>query len=176
MFYLTNFDPNNYDKEEMGSFSTFLRNVFVKDEIVDIVTKTVTGYYHPGMVLYQVRVFNSNVTYFVSLFPEYFTMLKGIIINTKFIGDIKKIYPDVKFNQDTGAVEDELVEEKTKEFITSLKKLHRRKLRVFQKDGIIVLASKDELVINDLSTYNLNVEDIPEYYFDWEKNGKLFFL
>ena len=133
------------------------------------------------MVIYNVKVYNSLITYFISLFSGYIPMYQGIIINTKFIGDVKKIYPDVKFNEDTGELTDELVDEKINEFISNLKKLHGRKLKISRinkniditsKDSVVtdvvVLASKKQSVIDDLGKYNLSVEDIPEFYFKWE--------
>jgi len=168
LFYLADFTPNSYDKDELNDFTKFLNEVFNKKEVVDFVTKVINNNYHPGMVIYQVRVLNSIVTHFISLFPNYFKMYKGIIINSKFIGDIKKVYPDVKFNTDTAEITDELVDEKINEFINTLKSTHGRKLKVSVKDGIYVIATTDELVGNDLSTYNLNLEDIPKFFFKWE--------
>lgn len=169
MFELVDFNPTKYDKENLDELSKFLLNAFDKKEVVDFVTKVVRKQYHPGMVIYNVRVFNSLVTYFISLFPDYFTMYKGIIINNKFIGDIKKIYPEVQFNEETAEISDESVDNKIDEFVNNLKSTHRRKLKVYKNDDIVVLYSKDELVVNDLSTYNLNIEDIPEFYFKDKK-------
>ena len=157
MFELIDFNPTSYDKENLDELGKFLLNVLDKRELIEFVTKITEKQYHPGMVIYQVRVYNSLVTYFISLFSGYLPMSKGIIINTKFIGDVKKIYPDVKFNEDTAEITDELVDEKISEFISNLKKLHRRKLKVCHKDDVIILASKVQSVIDNLSTYNLSV-------------------
>jgi len=181
MFNLIDFNPTQYDKEHLDELSKFLLNVLDKSELKEFVTKVAKRQYHPGMVIYGVRVYNSLVTYFISQFSGYLTMYQGIIINTKFIGDVKKIYPDVKFNEETGEITDEMVDEKIGEFVNNLKSTHGRKLKVCRvnknidvtsKDSVItnivVLASKNELVSNDLSTYGLNLEDIPEFYFKWE--------
>ncbi len=168
MFNLVDFNPTQFDKEHLDGLATFLLNVLDKKELIEFLTKMTNRQYHPGMVIYQVRVYNSLVTYFLSLFSGYLPLYQGIIINTKFIGDVKKIYPDVKFSEDTGEITDEYVAEKIGEFVNTLKTTHRRKLKVCHKDDVIVLASKDILVSNDLSTYGLNLEDIPEFYFKWE--------
>lgn len=165
MFSLVDFNPNKYDKQNLGELAKFLINSFDKKEIIDFVIKIIKKHYHPGMVIYNVRVFNSLITYFVSLFPDYFTMYKGIIINKKFIGDIKKIYSDVQFNENTAEIKDELVNDKIDEFINNLKSVYKRKIKVYKNDNIIIIYSNNESVINGLSTYNLNIEDIPEIYF-----------
>ena len=95
-------------------------------------------------------------------------MYKGIIINKKFIGDVKKVYPEVVFNEDTGEITDELVDDKLMVFVLFLKSLYGEKLKTTIKDDIFVLVSDDELVIKELGNHNLSVEDVPEFYFSWE--------
>ncbi len=170
MFHLSDFTPNKGEKENLDNFATFLKNTFTKNEIIDFVTDTTNRNYHPGRVVYNVRIFNTLVTYFISLFPEYFKLYKGIIINNKFVGDVKKIYPEVIYDEDTGELKDEQVNEKIDTFISNLISVHKNKIKISFKNGIYIIAtdSKNELVINDLSTYKLNVEDIPEFYFKWE--------
>lgn len=169
MFNLVDFNPTNYEKEHLDELGKFLLNVLDKSELIDFVTKLTKRQYHPGMVIYNVRVYNSLVTHFISLFSGYLPVYKGIIINTKFLGDIKKIYPEVIYNQETGEITDEFVTEKIGEFVNTLKSTHGRKLKVSRvTTDIVVLASKNVLVSNDLSTYGLNLEDIPFFFFDWE--------
>jgi hypothetical protein len=176
MFNLVDFNPTQFEKEHLDELAKFLLNVLDKNEVIDFVTKVTNRQYHPGMVIYQVRVYNSLVTYFISLFSGYLPMYQGIIINTKFLGDVKKICPDVMYNEESGEIEDGTVNEKIGQFVDNLKKLHKRKLKVCHKDDVIILASKDVSVINNLSTYNLSVEDIPEFYFKWENNGLISML
>jgi hypothetical protein len=168
LFYLVDFDPNKYDKEDLDNLSKFFLNAFTKEEVIDFVTNLTKKSYFPGRVLYNIRVLNENITYFISLFPNYFKMYKGIIINTKFIGDIKKIYPNVIFNEETGEITDEKVQEHMNDFIKMLKSTHKKNLKISIKDDVYVFASSDEKVIEDLGTYKLNVEDVPEFYFTWK--------
>ena len=170
MFYLSDFSPNKLDKENLEFFASFLKDFLTKNEVIDFVTDVVNRNYHPGIVIYNVRVFNTLVTYFISLFPEHFKLYKGIIINNKFLGDVKKIYPDVVYDNDTGEIKDEEVNDKIDNFISELKSKYRNKIKISFKNGIYIIAtdSKNELIVNDLSTYNLSVEDIPVFYFDWE--------
>lgn len=181
MFNLVDFNPTQYEKEHLDELAKFLLNVLDKHELIEFITKVTNRQYHPGMVIYNVRVYNSLVTHFISLFSGYIPIYQGIIINTLFLGDVKKICPDVVFNEETGAIEDESVSGKIDEFVTNLKKLHGRKLKISRINknvditskesvmtNVIVLASKKQSVIDDLGKYNLSVEDIPEFYFKWE--------
>jgi hypothetical protein len=166
MFYLSDFSPNKHDNEEMDRLAEFLKNSFDNNEIRKFVTDVVMKSYHPGMVLYNVRVYNTNITYFVSRFSELFKMSKGIVVNTKFIGDVIKVYPGVMYDEGTGEITDPSTEKEVDGFVKRMKKTHGRKLKVFKKGDVVVLASNKDSVINDLSTYKLNIEDIPEFYFE----------
>jgi len=168
LFYLVDFDPNKYDKEDLGNLSKFFLNAFTKEEIIDFITNLTKRQYFPGRVVYQIRVYNANLTYFISLFPDYFKVLKGIIINTKYIADVKKIYPEVVFNEETGEITDEKIENHMNDFIKMLKLTHKKNLKISSKDDVYVFASSDEKVIEDLSNFKLNVEDVPEFYFNWK--------
>lgn len=181
MFNLVDFNPTQYEKENLDELAKFLLNVLDKKEVVEFVTKVTKKQYHPGMVIYNVRVYNSLVTYFISLFSGYISVYKGIIINTKFLGDIKKICRDVVYDEKTGEITDDTIDNKVDEFVIKLKKLHGRKLKISHinkttdvtpKDtvttDVIVIASKVQKIIDDLGTYNLTVEDIPEFYFEWD--------
>ena len=185
LFYLVDFDPNKYDKEDLGNLSKFFLNAFTKEEVIDFVTNLTKKSYFPGRVVYQVRVYNANLTYFISLFTDYFKVLKGIIINTKYIADVKKIYPEVVFNEESGEITDENVNQVMGEFIEMLKSTHKKKIKVAYYNGsividdpntlktknensVIVIATDDDKVLEDLEHFKLNIEDVPEFYFTWE--------
>ncbi len=167
MSYLATFNPNEYDRESLKSFAEFFNKVFDKQVINDFVRDKVNHYYHPGGVIHNIKISNVLILYFISLFSD-FPMYKGILINTTFIGDVKKIYPEVKFNENSGAIEDETANDKVLEFVSNLKKKHKKKVKIAMKDGIFAIASGNELVINDLSTYGLNIDIIPDFYFEWK--------
>jgi len=167
MSYLATFNPNEYDREMLKNFAEFFIKVFNKQEVNDFVKDKVNRYYHPGGVYLNIRISNVLLLYFTSLFSD-FPMYKGIFINTTFIGDVKKIYPDVKYNEDNSTIEDETANDKILQFVSNLKKIHKKKLKIAMKDGVFALASGNETVINDLSTYGLNIDPIPDFYFEWK--------
>ena len=181
MFNIIDLNPTQYEKENLDELAKFLLNILDKSELVEYIQKITKRHYHPGMVIYNVRVYNSLVTYFISLFSGYIPMYKGIVINTGFIGDVKKICPDVMFNELTGVIEDESVNGKIDDFVKGVVKLHGRKVKISRSEketdvtpaikvdtNVIVLASQKQSVIDDLGKYGLEVEDIPVFYFKWE--------
>lgn len=176
MFYLNDFNPNDYHKDDLEKFVDFFIKSFTKEEVTKFVTDVVKRTYHPGMVLYNVRVLNSAITYFASLFPECIEMVKGTIINKTFIGDVKKVYREVMFEDDTAKITDENVNERITEFVDNMKSVYKRKLMIHRNGDIVILASKDQVVIDDLTNIGLIVEDIPVYYFKWEKDKKRFYF
>lgn len=163
IFYLSDFSPNKYDRKKLSFLSNFLIKVFDKKEITKFVTDIIDRLYHPGMVIYNIKISNDLITYFASLFPNCIKMHKGIIINSDFLGDVKKIYPEVLFDEKTLEINDEQVIPKIDDFVSKLKKKNGKKITTTVKDGIYIISTelKNKLIIDNLSTFNLKVEDIP---------------
>lgn len=160
------FSPNHFKDEELEYFSKFIRLSFDENEITDIVKGIIKDSYKPGLVYANVRVSNRSVLHLVSLFEDIIETEKGIIINTNFIGDVKKVYPDVKFDEKSGDITDENTKDKVSEFTFTLKAKYKDDLNVIIKDDIFILSTKSEDVLKELENTNLSIQLIPLFYFN----------
>lgn len=136
---------NNYDKNILNNLSEFIKvhfNNFQINRIVEYIAKKI---YFPGKIFYQVRVYNDMFQYFITLFDE-IDKINSIVINSKFIGDVKKIYPNVEFNEETAELTSDNIDIIIENFYNSYKNKFSE-LEYFKKDDIIFISSKN---IDDL--------------------------
>ena len=170
LFVLNEIDPNQYKDSYLLNLSIFIKHTFTKDEIIDYVKRIINRRYKPGMVLYNVRVVNEQTVLFLSLFHEYFKTYRGVIINTTFIGDMKRIFPEIKYDEDTGELKDD-TQTLMSNLVTKAKKTFGKKIKIATKDEVYVFASDDEDVIKNFEEdffNSLKIDVIPKYYFNWE--------
>lgn len=160
------FSPNSYSYDELEYFSKFLKLSFNEDEVLELVKNIIKKSYKPGMVYANIRVSNKGVEKLVDLFNDIIDIEKGIIINTKFIGDVKKVYPDVIFDETSGEITDENTKDKVSDFSFTLKSKYKDDLNVIIKDDIFILTSKSEEVLTELENTKLDIQLIPLFYFN----------
>lgn len=161
------FHPNNYSDDVLKNISDFFKDNFDKKMYIDFITKIVNKNYKPGQVYNNIRVYNDGLIKFLSFFEE-INMGKGIIINTKFIGDVKKIYKDVSYNEETLEIKDELLNDKINIFINNIKNKYND-IKIFINEDIYVLLSDNEEFIDYITKYNFKILDIPLFYFEnWD--------
>ena len=166
-FYLNDFSPDSYSSNELEYFSNFLKLSFTESELLDLIEDMVKKHYKPGMVYANYRVSNKKILKLISFFNNYFDLEKGIIINIDFIGDVKKVYPDVIHDEKTGEITDSDVKDKVSEFIFTLKSKYKDDLNIIIKDNIYILSSKSEDVLKELEKINLEIQYIPLFYFNY---------
>lgn len=165
LFYLDGFSPNAYNNKELEYFSKFIRLSFTENEIVDFIKKTTFKYYKPGLVYSNMRVSNNKILYLISLFEDLLETEKGIIINCDFIGDVKKIYPDVEFDEVSGEIVEKNIKDKISNFSFTLKSKYKDKLNIIIENDIFILSTTSEDVLKELEKTKLNIQLIPIYNF-----------
>jgi hypothetical protein len=181
-------NPNKYKEEELKNLSEFIKIAFDQEEIIGIVKHITQTYYKPGVVINLMKAYNENVIYFVSQFSDILKINHGIIINSKFVGDMLKVFPDLKYDENDGTITDsETLVTELKNIIKNFK-LDLSDLQVTVKsDGtikvyddndeivktetndIFVLSSENEETIkfiNNVYKDSFKIELIPMFYFE----------
>lgn len=165
---LNNINPNKYHYKHLMNISKFVRHIYNEDELKDYVSKLVIMRYKPGFVTHKIRAVNEQIVLFLSLFHDYFQTIRGVIINPEFIGDVKKVYPDVKYDKDTGNLLEDAYPILDK-LVKKLKNKYQDKIKIFV-GNIYVFAMEDEKIIKEFENdfKGLKIEVIPEFYFDFK--------
>jgi hypothetical protein len=163
---------NNYEKKSLESLSEFIKlhfNNFQINNIVECISKNI---YFPGKIIKQIRIYNDLFEYFITLFNE-IKKTNAIIINSKFIGDIKKIYPDVIYDEDTAEITTDNILEIIDNFFIRYKQQFLN-LNLVKKDDIIFIISDniDDLqkIINDNNGLILKI--VPIFYLEIQNNNE----
>lgn len=164
---LLEFNPNNYTNDVLENLSLFLKDCFDKEDVNDLVIKTTTKFYKPGVVMHARRVYSDSVLHFISQFD--YEMIDGIILNTKFLGDVKKIDKDVKFNEETLEITDEEITGKINDVINNLEDNYPNNINIWFKNDIYVIGSNDDNLTKELSEIGLSMVKLPIFFYkNWE--------
>jgi hypothetical protein len=160
-------NPNNTKESKLKKLSDNINSIFNKDEIIDLSKEIIRINYKPGVVLYHIRAYNDGVIDFISSF-NCIEMYKGIIINKTFIGDMLKVFPDVLFNKDSGAITDPDIDQKLSIFLDYIRQ-EFIDIKICIKNDVYVIATDNKDTIEKLKTHfeKLKIESIPFYYFNW---------
>jgi hypothetical protein len=161
------FNPNNYTDDVLENLSLFMKDCLDKDQVNDFVIKTTSKFYKPGVVIQLHKVHHDSILHFISQFDH--EMLDGIIINTKYLGDIKKIDENVKYDEETLEITDEEITGKINDVINNLEDSYPNDISIWFKDDIYVIGSKDENLTKELSEIGLTVSKLPLFFYkNWE--------
>jgi len=161
--------PNKHNYKELLNISVFVKHIYNKDEIINYVRNQIITRYKPGFVIHNIRAYNDNTILFLTLFHDYFETIKGVIINPTFIGDVIKIYPEVKFDKETTEILDDTTYVFNK-LIETLKNKYQDKIQIFL-NGFYVFATQDEKIIEEFRNdyfKGLKIEVIPKFYFGFK--------
>jgi len=167
-------NPNDYTDEHLKNLTDFIKQFYEKDEIIDIVQNIIRVNYKPAAVAYQIRLSNDKIVNFLEAFSDSIKSSKGILINSYFIGDVKKLIPDIEFDENTGKITSENTEDKIKSILDNLKiEFPDIKYGEYFPDSydgtVYVISSENEATITVLNERytGLKCELVPEYYFNW---------
>jgi len=162
--YITDIDINEYKKDELLNFYNYIKNIFDYEQLDNIIKYYISKYYKPGYVFSGLKTYHENINYLMSLFNIY--TYNGVIINTKFIGDMINIFPDVNFDEN-GIVTDD-----TSKMISDYVKNIQNdipNIKVSKMDNLVVFAiDNDNTDILNKTFKGLKIDIIPVYYFKWE--------
>lgn len=169
-FMLNEIDPNGYEDSELLNLSNFIKNVLNKDEIINYVTTLINRRYKPGLVYQSYRITNEQIVLFISLFYEYFKTYNGVIINSKFIGDMKKTFPNIDYDEQTGELKSD-VNLLMNDLIKEARETFNKDIKIAILDDIYVFATDNEDILQNFKEHffkGLKIEVIPEFYFDFK--------
>lgn len=162
--YITDIDINEYKKDELLNFYNYIKNIFDYEQLDSIVKHYISKYYKPGYVFSGLKIYHENINYLVSLFN--IDTYKGVIINTKFIGDMINIFPDINFD-DKGVVTDD-TSNMVSDFIKDIQN-DIPNIKISKMNNLVVFAmDNDNTDILNKTFKGLKIDIIPVYYFKWE--------
>lgn len=166
------YTPNGYSDEINDNLATFLKDHFTEDESTKFVKYLVDRYYKPGETYNHVRISNNGLLKFLDNFSN-IEKVSGIIINSEFIGDIKKIYDEVKYDEETLELTDDKVNDKVSDFVNNIIDKYGKHVDIYNKDGIYVITTTNPYVKISLEDTKLKVfENLPKYYFEkWKESS-----
>jgi len=157
-------DINDYKKDELLNFYNYIKNVFNDNELDGIIKHYITKYYKPGYVFSGLKTYHKNIIYLMTLFN--IEVYNGIIINTSFIGDMIKIFPDINFD-DKGIITDDTTN-MVSNFINDIKN-NVPNIKISINDNIIAFAINDNDHHILIEKFNgMEVDLIPVHFFKWE--------
>jgi len=165
LYLIYDIDINNYKKEKLLNFYNYLITVFNDNELDGIVKHMVGKYYRPGYVYANLRSFNDNILYLISLsnIPTY----KGVVINTTFVGDMIKIFPNINFDE-KGFVTDDTTD-MISDFIDNIKNdIPNIKISVNDKIITFVVDNDENIDILTNKFNGLKIDLIPVHFFNWK--------
>lgn len=167
LFNIYDINPNNHKTEQINRICNNINNVFDKNEIVEFVHKMADTYYKPGIVYGGHRSNNDGIINLIKQF-NFIKLYNGVIINKTFIGDMKKIFPDIQFDEKTGIITDKDVDDKMMIFINFIKQEFKNiKYTLF--DDVCIIATDDNGIFEQFNSKfeGLKVELVPDFYFKW---------
>jgi hypothetical protein len=161
-------NPNDYELKNLDNISIFIKKYYNNEEITNIVKNILRLRYKPGMVIYNIRVYNSHVIYFLSSFQDSIKCYQGILLNISFIGDMKKIFLDIEIDENGTITNDDIIE-RLDDLINDLK-LEFPDLLISIHNNVYVLASENKETIETIQDRysGLKIELVPEYFFNWK--------
>lgn len=167
LFNIYEINPNNHKVEQVKKVCDNIKSVFTKDEMEELVSKIVDMYYKPGIVYGGHRSNNDGMIDFMKQF-DFVILYNGVIINKTFIGDMKKLFPDIQFDEKTGEITDNDVDGKLMIFIDFIKQEFKDIRYTIVDDVYIISTDNDDEFDRFKSKFEgLKVEMIPAFHFNW---------
>ena len=158
----------NISKKNIDTIIKFLKDNYTTDDIKSYLDSLLKRY-KPGNIYNGVRVSNYVINYFLETL-EIYPLIKGIIINKKYINDLipffDKEIDDFKYDKDTLLVDKDY----TKDMINVFKEMNNDiNIQYYNNDDIFILATSDNNVIKNMekSFDGLEIQSIPIHVFDW---------
>lgn len=164
------YTPNGYSDEINNNLANFLIENFIENEYMKFINQIVDRSYRPGETYNNIRINNDTLLNFLSNFSN-IEKVNGIIINSEFIGDVKKFYEDVEYNEETLELTDDKITDKLNIFINSVNNYAGKEhIEVYTKDNIYIITTTNPYVVENMKDTKFHVfENLPKYYFeDWK--------
>lgn len=174
MNMLKNMFTTNLPKKNVEVVINFLRDNYTDSEIKEYVDY-ILEQYKPGKVYQGIRISNHTIVYFLEGLETY-PLMKGIIINKKYINDLLPFFDkdvddadDFDYNKDSLMVEKDYTDDMLKVFNGLVDDTD---IRFHSDDNIFVLATFDDGVAKSMedSFKGLEVQSLPVHKFEWSKS------
>lgn len=167
LFNIYEINPNNHKIEQINRICNNIKSVFTKEEIEEFIHKMIDKYYRPGVVYNGLRSNNDGIINLIKHF-DFIKLYNGIIINKTFVGDMKKIFPDIQFDSKTALVTDPNVDEKLSIFINYIKQEYIDIKYTIVNDMYIISTDNDEVFEKIKTKFEgLKIESVPAFHFNW---------